>query len=438
MAVAELIDRKRLGGRLTRAELHALVDGHLRGDVPDYQVAAWLMAVCWRGMSPDELADLTMVMAESGRQLDLSSLGQLAVDKHSTGGVGDTTSLVVVPLVAACGVPVAKMSGRGLGFSGGTLDKLESLPGFRVDLSAEQFVEQLGTVGAVIAGQSPELAPADGKLYALRDVTATVASVPLIASSVMSKKLAGGAPIIVLDVKCGRGAFMQTESEARELAEAMIAIGQAAGRIVTAFVTDMEQPLGSMVGNALEVRQAVNALRGSTDSPRLLELARVLAAEMLLLAGAAPDPEGAHHLIARALRDGSALAKLRDLVAAQGGDPTPIDRPEQLPTARLRRAVPASGDGYLAVVDPLAVARAANRLGAGRERKGDSIDPAVGVELFKSLGSPVTRGEPLAVIHANDDARLAEALALLAGAFVIAPEPADPPPLIRARMSTEA
>lgn len=438
MAIAELIEKKRQGRRLTRAELEDLVGGYVRGDVPDYQVAAWLMAVCWRGMEPDELGDLTMVMAESGRQLDLSSLGRVAVDKHSTGGVGDKTSLVVVPLVAACGVPVAKMSGRGLGFSGGTLDKLESLPGLRVDLSPDEFLTQMGQVGAVIAGQSPELAPADGKLYALRDVTATVASIPLIASSVMSKKLAGGAPIIVLDVKCGRGAFMTTEAQARELAGAMIEIGRAAGRKVTAFVTDMDEPLGRTVGNALEVREAAELLAGEACDERVFHLVTELSAEMLVMAQAALGPSHARLRVRTALRDGSALRKLEEIVAAQGGDPAPLRQRDLLRPAAIQEPLLARADGYVGTLDALAVARAANLLGAGRERKGGRIDHAVGIEIVRRPGAAVAPGDPLAVIHANDQSRLASARPVAEAAFAIVPEAPSPRPLIRARLSTEA
>jgi pyrimidine-nucleoside phosphorylase len=434
--IVDLIDKQRHGIRLSRAELEELVLGYVRGEVPDYQVAAWLMAVCCRGMSADELADLTMVMVESGRELDLSRVGGVVVDKHSTGGVGDKTSLLVVPLVAACGVPVGKMSGRGLGFSGGTLDKLESLPGFRVDLSGERFVEQLRTVGAVIAGQSPDLAPADGKLYALRDVTATVASIPLIASSVMSKKLAGGAQAIALDVKCGRGAFMRSETEAVELAGAMIEIGRAAGRTVTAFVTDMDQPLGRSVGNALEVREAALTLKSGEGDPRLTELVVELAAEMLTLAGATPDAAAARARVREALRDGSGHRKLAELVAAQGGEVGPLHDPDLLTGAAIRETVAVGRSGGVADVDPLAIARAANRLGAGRARKGDAIDHAAGVEIVHPIGTQVVKGDPLAILHANDADRLAGARLLVEQAFAIADEPAEARPLIRARLST--
>ena len=286
-SIPELLDRKRWGGRLSRDELERLVGGYVHGEVPDYQVSAWLMAVCCHGLDRQELADLTDLMARSGRMLDLRPVGRPVVDKHSTGGVGDKLSLIVVPLVAALGVAVAKLSGRGLGFTGGTLDKLESFAGLTVDLSPDQFIRQIAQTGAAIAGQTPDLAPADGKLYALRDVTGTVGSIPLIASSVMSKKLAGGAPAIVLDVKQGRGAFMRDLEEARTLAELMVDIGRAAGRQVTAFVSDMDRPLGRCVGNALEVREAIEVLGGAQADARLVDLATTVAGEMLRLGGAA-------------------------------------------------------------------------------------------------------------------------------------------------------
>ena len=434
--VPELLDRKRRGERLAPEEIEALVGGYARGDVPDYQAAAWLMAVCCRGMDAEETAALTAIMARSGRQLDLSSLGRRVLDKHSTGGVGDKTTLLVVPIVAACGVPVAKLSGRGLGFTGGTLDKLESIPGLTVDLSPERFVEQVERLGAAIAGQTADLAPADGKLYALRDVTGTVPSIPLIASSVMSKKLAGGAQAIVLDVKCGRGAFMPTAPEAVELAGAMIEIGRRAGRAVSAFVTDMDQPLGRMVGNALELREVIAVLRGEPGDARLVELVTKLAGEMLWLGGAAPDSEAGRALALTALSDGSAFAKLKELVAAQGGDVGALDVPASLPTASIQEAVPAPRAGYVADVDPLAVAQAANCLGAGRERKGDPIDHAVGIELAARPGNRVTVGEPLAIVHANDATKLTQARTAVAAAFKIAEEPPAPRPVVREWITT--
>src|SRR2546428_690281 len=336
LRVVELIERKRDGGKLTAEEIEALVLGYAKGEVPDYQMAAFCMAVVWRGMDTAETAALTSAMVGSGERLDLSRFGRV-VDKHSTGGVGDKTTLVVGPLVAACGAPVAKMSGRGLGFSGGTLDKLESIAGYRVDLSTAEFLAQLGRIGIVVTGQTADLAPADGLLYALRDTTGTVPSIPLIASSVMSKKIAAGAHAVVLDVKVGRGAFMKDLAQARALAKAMVAIGVAHGLAVTCELTDMEQPLGRAVGNSLEISEAIAALRGE-GPPDLVRLARVAGAEMLVRARRARDTRAGLAKIDRALDDGSGLAKFRELVAAQGGDPEVVDDRARLPRAPLGRA----------------------------------------------------------------------------------------------------
>jgi pyrimidine-nucleoside phosphorylase len=417
--IPQILDRKRSGQRLTRAELDQLVGGYARGDVPDYQAAAWLMAVCCRGMDRAELADLTDLMARSGRQLDLRGIGRSVVDKHSTGGVGDKLSLIVVPLVAALGVGVAKLSGRGLGFTGGTLDKLESFDGFSVDLTPDQFMRQIGSVGAAIAGQSPDLAPADGKLYALRDVTGTVQSIPLIASSVMSKKLAGGALSIVLDVKQGRGAFMHDLDDARALAAEMMAIGEAAGRRVTAFVTDMDRPLGRCIGNALEVREAIEVLRGDAGDRRLLELATRVAAEMLLLGGAAHTDDDARDMAASGLRHGIGAEKLGEIVAAQGGDPSPIDEPDLLPTAPVIVEVRADRSGIVADIEPMALALAANRLGAGRARKGDPIDHAVGFEIVRTVGDAVSAGDVMAFVHARTATQADDASATVRGAMTV-------------------
>jgi pyrimidine-nucleoside phosphorylase len=436
MTIPELLDRKRWGGRLSRDDLEALVGGYVRDEVPDYQVSAWLMAVCCQGMDRQELADLTELMAGSGRQLDLGGIGRPVVDKHSTGGVGDKLSLIVVPLVAALGVGVAKLSGRGLGFTGGTLDKLESFAGLTVDLSPERFIGQIASIGAAIAGQTPDLAPADGKLYALRDVTGTVGSIPLIASSVMSKKLAGGASAIVLDVKQGRGAFMHDLDDARALAAEMIGIGAAAGRRVTAFVTDMDRPLGRCVGNALEVREAIETLRGDPADPRLLELATTVAAEMLVLGSVAADVGEARQVAADGLRSGAGLAKLRDIVQAQGGDPAPIDDPRQLPTAPIVVEVAATSDGYVADVEPMAVALTANRLGAGRARKGDPIDHAVGLEIVRAIGDAVRAGDPLARVHARTEGQAQEAVAAVRAAFAVAAAPPERRPIVLDRVST--
>jgi pyrimidine-nucleoside phosphorylase len=434
--IPELLDRKRWGGRLTRDELDVLIGGYVRGDVPDYQVSAWLMAVCCQGMDRRELADLTELMAGSGRQLDLGGIGRPVVDKHSTGGVGDKLSLIVVPLVAALGVGVAKLSGRGLGFTGGTLDKLESFAGLTVDLAPDRFLGQIASIGAAIAGQTPDLAPADGKLYALRDVTGTVGSIPLIASSVMSKKLAGGAPAIVLDVKQGRGAFMTDLAGARELAAEMIAIGEAAGRRVTAFVTDMDRPLGRCVGNALEVREAIEVLRGDESDQRLTTLATTVAAEMLRLGGVASSEVEAREWAMDGLRTGLGLAKLREIVESQGGDASPLDDPSRLPTAPLTADVLSPMDGYVTDVEPMSVALTANRLGAGRARKGDPIDHAVGLEILRTVGDEVRQGDLLARVHYRSHSQYDDAVASLRSAFTIAADRTEPRQIVLDRAST--
>jgi pyrimidine-nucleoside phosphorylase len=437
-SIPELLERKRWGGRLTRAELDELVGGYVRGNVPDYQVAAWLMAVCCNGMDRQELADLTDLMATSGRILDLDGLGRPVVDKHSTGGVGDKLSLIVVPLVAALGVAVAKLSGRGLGFTGGTLDKLESFAGLSVELSPGQFLQQIAATGAAIAGQTPDLAPADGELYALRDVTGTVGSIPLIASSVMSKKLAGGAPAIVLDVKQGRGAFMHDLDEARILAELMVDIGRSAGRQVTAFVSDMDRPLGRCIGNALEVREAIEVLSGAPSDARLVDLASTVAGEMLRLGGIAATAEDGYEMAADGLRGGVGLAKLREIVAAQGGDPSAIDDPRRLPSSPIKIDVTSTESGYLVDVQPMSIALIANRLGAGRARKGDPIDHAVGIELHRTVGDVVRTGDVLATVHARTEAQAADSVDAVRSALTLGSEPAARRPVVLDRFSSEA
>ena len=431
LRVVELIAKKRAGDELAANELASLVDGYVRGNVPDYQMAAWLMAVCWRGMTLRETTDLTLLLARSGEMLDLGELGARAVDKHSTGGVGDKTTLAVAPLVAACGVPVAKLSGRGLGFTGGTLDKLESIPGFRVSLTTEEFVRQVERIGLAIASQSSDLAPADGKLYALRDVTATVESMPLIASSVMSKKLAAGAGSIVLDVKAGRGAFMKRVEDAISLAEVMVSIGRGAGRRVSAVISSMEQPLGNMVGNSLEVYEAVLTLRGEGPADFTM-LVRALGERCLLTARAATSPEQAAEMLDRAWLSGDGLAKLAEMVEAQGGDPIYIEKPHLLPRTDLNVEVLAPRSGYLQAIDAEAVGLTAGALGAGRARKGDPVDPAVGMILGHKVGDWVEEGEPLLEIHArsHDDVQMA-ARRLLA-AIEIGDEAVSPPVLIHA------
>ncbi len=428
--IVDLIENKRDGGAHSRDELEAIVGGYVRGEVPDYQVAAWLMAVCWRGMQPDEVATLTQVMAASGEQLDLSSIGKPVADKHSTGGVGDKTSLVVMPLVAACGVPVGKMSGRGLGFTGGTIYKIESFPGIRVDLDAAAFVQQLREVGLVITGQSADLAPADGKLYALRDVTGTVPNLPLIASSIMSKKLAAGADVIVLDVKTGSGAFMHDRESALALARAMVDIGTAAGRRMAAVVSDMSQPLGCAIGNALEVAEALDTLE-NVGPPDFTEFAIELAS---LIVDLASKGQAGRREVEHAMRSGAGRQALRRMIDAQGGDTRAFDDRARLPTASLQRPVLAESDGYVSRLDALSVARASILLGAGRERKGDAIDLSVGVHLEAKIGDRLGRGQPLAVLHANDELRLAEAERVLRGGIALSATAVTTPTVILERL----
>jgi len=416
MRVVDLIARKRDGLELTEEEIHFLIEGVTKGSIPDYQISAWLMAVVLQGMTPQETTALTLAMARSGETLNLKEIAPVVVDKHSSGGVGDKTSLVVGPLVASLGLPVGKMSGRGLGFSGGTLDKLESIPGFRATLSKEEFLAQLKTHGLVIAGQSADLAPADGKLYALRDVTATVESIPLIASSIMSKKIAAGADAIVLDVKVGSGAFMKTIEQAQQLAETMVTIGRLAGRKVTAIISDMSQPLGNAVGNALEVKEAIATLRreGPVD---FLTLCLTVAAQMLILAGRVADEGEAKSLLLEALVTGRAFAKFREFVIAQGGDPAVLENPDQLPKARHQEPLIAPCDGYLESIDAAEVGLAVAQLGGGRLKKGDPIDHAVGVVFNKKVGDRVRVGETVLTIHANDPFKLEQAYSRLIGAL---------------------
>ncbi|MEW8977425.1 MAG: pyrimidine-nucleoside phosphorylase [Symbiobacterium sp.] len=427
MRAYDIIYRKRMGKELTTEEIRSLIAGYVSGEVPDYQMSAWAMAVCFQGMTARETADLTMAMAESGDMIDLSAIRGRKVDKHSTGGVGDKVSLVLVPLVAACGAPVAKMSGRGLGHTGGTIDKLESIPGFRVELTKEEFVDQVNRVGCAVAGQTGNLVPADKKLYALRDVTATVDSIPLIASSIMSKKIAGGADAVVLDVKVGSGAFMKNLDDAFRLAETMVAIGRQVGREVAAIISDMDQPLGHAVGNALEVAEAIETLRGFGPKD-LEEICLRLGAQMLRLAGVAADEAEARQQLLRALRSGRGLNKLIEMVEAQGGDSTYIRQPVKLPRARRVVPVVASEGGFVQSIEALEVGVAAMMLGAGRETKGAPIDLGVGVVLRKKVGEAVAPGDVLAELHVNSEARLAEAQARLQGAYRIGPEkPAERP-----------
>lgn len=426
----DIILKKRRGEELSREEITFLVDGFTRGDIPDYQMSAWCMAVFFQGMSARETRDLTIAMARSGETVDLSAIRGVKVDKHSTGGVGDKTTLVLAPLVAAAGVPVAKMSGRGLGHTGGTLDKLESIPGFRVDLSKDAFVRNVNSIGVAVVGQTAAVAPADKKLYALRDVTATVDSMPLIASSVCSKKLACGSDAIVFDVKAGSGAFMKSDEDAVALAHLMVEIVEGAGRRAAAVVSDMSQPLGLAVGNALEVREAIDALRGQ-GPPDLIELCLTLGSLMLVLGGAASDTDRARELLGRLLENGSALAKFAEFVAAQGGDATVCERPEILPRAAHTVPVPSHASGYVSAIDAERVGVAAMILGAGRRVKDEAIDPAAGLVVEKKIGQEVAAGEPLALLHTNNAASIEEASRLVSSAYTISQSPPSPPLLVK-------
>ncbi len=433
MRAVELIERKRDGGRLSSEEIGFLVQGYTRGEIPDHQVAALLMAIVWRGMDARETAALTSAMVTSGDHLDLARFGRV-VDKHSTGGVGDKTTLVVAPLVAACGLPVAKMSGRGLGFSGGTLDKLESFAGYRVDLTTSEFLAQLGRIGVVVTGQTKDLAPADGLLYALRDATGTVPSIPLIASSIMSKKIAAGAHAVVLDVKVGRGAFMTDRRSAAALARTMLAIGRAHGVAAVCELTDMEQPLGRAVGNALEVSEAIATLRGR--GPRdLTELALVTAAEMLVLGRRSRDRTSARRRAMAALADGSGLAKLRELVEAQGGDVRMVDDPDRLPRARRVETLRAVRTGFVAAIAADEIGLASVRIGAGRERKGDAIDHRTGVVLHAKVGDRVERGAPYADVHLTGTSADAAAVEQVRASFRWSARRVPPRRLILARIA---
>lgn len=403
--VPELIAKKRNGQKLSREEIYYLVDGYVAGQVPDYQMAALLMAIYFKGMDDTETAHLTMAMARSGEMVDLSSIPGVKVDKHSSGGIADTTTLVLLPLVAAAGVKVPKMSGRGLGHTGGTIDKLEAIPGFRAELSREEFIARLQETGAVITGQSEELVPADRMLYALRDVTATVESIPLIASSIMSKKLAGGADKIILDVKCGRGAFMKNYGDAFRLARTMVSIGSQVGREVVAYISDMEQPLGLAVGNAIEVIEAAETLKGRGHED-LLAVCLEFGAEMMHLAGLERDRGKARAILREKIEKGEALAKFKEIIAGQGGEPAVVDDYSLLPQAEFREEIRAEEDVYIKEIDALRLGITALNLGAGRRAKGDRIDPAVGIWLSGKVGDQIKKGQPIAQVLANDEEKL--------------------------------
>ena len=402
MRIYDIIEKKRDGGELTKEEIQFFVNSYTEGSVPDYQVSALLMAIYFQDMTDAERANLTMAMVESGDQIDLSDIKGIKVDKHSTGGVGDTTTLPLAAMVAAVGVPVAKMSGRGLGHTGGTIDKLESIEGFHVELSSEEFVEQVNEIGMAVIGQSGNLTPADKKLYALRDVTATVSSVPLIASSIMSKKIAAGADAIVLDVKTGDGAFMKTVEDSKRLAEAMVKIGNSVGRNTMAIISSMDQPLGFAIGNALEVKEAIDTLKGHGPED-LNELCYTLGSQMVVLGGKASTIEEARKMLEEVVANGKALEVLKKFIAAQGGDASVVDDPSRLPQAKYVSEITAKQAGYIAKIEAEDIGTAAMLLGAGRATKESEIDLAVGLVLNKKVGDYVEAGESLVTVHANTE-----------------------------------
>ncbi|MCF0138148.1 MAG: pyrimidine-nucleoside phosphorylase [Oscillospiraceae bacterium] len=431
MLMTDIIGRKRDGHKLSREEISFFVEGYAKGEIPDYQASALLMAILLRGMDSEETLQLTMAMMHSGETIDLSSVSGVKADKHSTGGVGDKTSLVLCPMVAAQGVKIAKISGRGLGHTGGTIDKLESFPGFTTGISEETFLQNVNEVGIAIAGQTADLVPADKKLYALRDVTGTVPSIPLIVSSIMSKKLAAGADVIVLDVKQGSGTFMKSFEQAKELAEALTMVGRLAGKKTVAVITDMDEPLGNAVGNALEVREAIEVLKGEKQG-ELLELCLTLGACMLTEAGLAADDGEAREKLMAGIADGSALKKLAEFVSAQEGDSSAVYDLSKLPKAPVPYEVIYNNNGYVNRISADEVGLTVLQLGGGRVTKESSIDLSVGVVLKKKVGDEVRAGESLATVHASCEEKAGEAAERLLACYSISPESCEKPPFIKA------
>lgn len=428
MRMYDIIHKKRNGGELSEEEIRFFIEGYTDESIPDYQAAALCMAVYFRGMTPKETSILTLAMAESGDQIDLGGIEGFTVDKHSTGGVGDKTSLIVVPIVASCGGKVAKMSGRGLGHTGGTVDKLESIPGFRTELNPDDFIKQVNGIGLCIVGQTGELAPADKKLYALRDVTATVESIPLIASSIMSKKLAAGSKGIVLDVKTGSGAFMKTVEESENLAKEMVAIGKSAGRSVTAVITNMDIPLGDSVGNSLEVIEAIKTLKGEGESD-LTEVCLTLAAQMLSMV-TGEDEKTCYSMAKGAIDNGLAINKLREMISAQGGNANVVDDYSLFKQPKYTAEIFSECDGYIEHTDAEKIGIASVILGAGREKKCDPIDPSAGIVIKKKTGDYVKKGEPLAVFYTDDEGKIEGAKQEFLDAFTFGNERTQPQKLI--------
>ena len=431
MLMNDLIVKKRDGGELSTEEIDFMIQGYTRGEIPDYQMSAMCMAIIFRGMSDKETLDLTMSMMNSGETLDLSPINGIKADKHSTGGVGDKTSLILCPMVSACGVKIAKMSGRGLGHTGGTLDKLESFPGFNISIGEQRFFDNVNKHGIAIIGQTADLDPADKKLYALRDVTGTVPSIPLIVSSIMSKKLASGADVIVLDVKCGDGAFMKTVDEAKELARGLTRIGRLAGRKCAAVITDMDQPLGCAVGNSVEVKEAISVLKGETKGD-LLELCLTLGSCILTEAGIAESIEDARARLTHAVESGAALKKLAEMVSAQDGDGNDVYDTSRLPDAKVKLEVPSEVSGYVSRIFAEHVGLVSMHLGGGRATKDSEIDLSVGVILHKKVGDKVEKGESLATIHASSEEKAQEAAKLLRDCYQFSDTPVERPEFIKA------
>jgi len=434
MTAYEIIAKKRDGKELTREEIRFFIEEFLKGNIQDYQVTALLMAIYLRGMSDEEIFALTESYIHSGEIIDLSDIPGRKVDKHSTGGVGDKVSIVLAPLAASLGVPVPMISGRGLGHTGGTLDKLESIPGFQVFGSVDRFKKQLAEIGVAMLGQTDRIVPADKRIYALRDVTATVESIPLITASIMSKKIAEGIDALVLDVKYGNGAFMQKVEKAEQLAQYLIKVGEAFGKRTVAYLTSMEQPLGQKVGNWLEIAECIDCFHGKCPDD-LLQVTLTLTAEMVVLGGKAKDFEEAYRMCQTALRDGSAFQKLLEMVRYQGGDVSVIEHPEKYPVARHRKTVIANTSGVIRAYDTRAVGMVGVVIGAGRQRAEDAVDPQAGIVLFKKLGDRVEKGEPLAEIHTNQESSLEEAEAKLRAAITISQAPSQLPALILKRMA---
>lgn len=434
MRMYDLILKKRQGNTLTKEEIQWMIREYTDGKIPDYQMSAMMMAVCFQGLDKEETYELTMAMAQSGEMLDLSGIEGVKVDKHSTGGVGDKTSLALTPIVASLGIPVAKMSGRGLGHTGGTIDKLESIPGFSTQLTDEQFEEQVNSIGVSIMGQTKDLAPADKLLYALRDVTATVDQISLIASSIMSKKLAAGADAILLDVKTGSGAFMKEESEAVKLAQEMVDIGKSAGRKMTAVITNMDEPLGMAVGNILEVKEAIDTLKGNGPKD-FTELVETLASHMLILGGIAEKFDEALSMVRGAVRDGKALDKFKQFVSAQGGDTRYIDHPELFEQAHIIEEIRSEQDGFVERINAQEIGTCSLILGGGRETKDSQIDPAVGLVFSKKVADPVKKGDLLATIYGNDEEKVKQAVKHFKENFHIAKDQPEKPQMIKQVLS---